>query len=95
MLNHFKLPLPVYRDFLRRYNFGVMDYNAGCTTVFSIYDLRKGPEKCDLFHTRIESSTVDDLFHAFRSNPNIPSKEKFVKKLTGKLRAKMELKLEL
>ena len=62
--------------------------------VFTIYDLKKESGKYKLFDTRIESSTIDDLFKAFRNNPNIPSKEKFVNKLKTKLTAKMELKLE-
>ena len=84
-----------YQDFLNRYNFKDMNYNAEYKTVFAIYDLRHTSDKCELFQTRIESSTIDDLFHAFRSNPNIPSKDTFIKKLKVKLKAKMELKLEL
>jgi len=86
---------PVYQNFLNRYNLNDMHYHDECTTVFAIYDLRQDSEKCELFQTRIESSTIDDLFHAFRSNPNIPSKDTFINKLKGKLKAKMELKLEL
>lgn len=86
---------PVYQDFLDRYNLGGMAYDDKHTTVFVIYDLRQDPDKYDLFQTRIESSTVDDLFKAFRNNPNIPSKEKFVNKLNAKLKAKLALKLEL
>ncbi len=69
---------PVYQDFLNRYNLNDMHYHDECTTVFAIYDLRQDSEKCELFQTRIESSTIDDLFHAFRSNPNIPSKDTFI-----------------
>ena len=59
------------------------------------YDLSPDVDKCNLFQTRIESSTVEDLFNAFRNNPNIPSRATFLKKLETKLNAKMELKLEL
>ena len=60
---------PVYLDFLHRYNFGDMNYNAEHTTVFAIHDLRKGSEKFDLFQARIESSTIDDLvLHANEIN---------------------------
>jgi len=86
---------PVYQDFLDRYNLGGMAYDDKHTTVFVIYDLRQNPDKYDLYQTRIESSTTDDLFKAFRNNPNIPSKEKFVNKLNAKLKAKLALKLEL
>ena len=86
---------PVYQDFLNRYNFKDMNYNTKHKTVFATYDLRQESDKYELLRTRVESSTIDDLFHAFRSNPNIPSKDTFVNKLKGKLKAKMELKLEL
>jgi ribosomal protein S6 len=56
--------------------------------------MKKESGKYNLFDTRIESSTIDDLFNAFRNNPNIPSKKTFVNKLKTKLTAKMELKLE-
>jgi len=86
---------PVYQDFLNRYNLNGMTYNGGHKTVFAIYDLSLDAGKCNLFQTRIESSTVDDLFKAFRNNPNIPSRTTFLKKLETKLNAKMELKLKL
>jgi hypothetical protein len=72
-----------------------MTYHSEHTTVFAIYDLSSDADKCNLFRTRIESSTVEDLFKAFRNNPNIPSRATFIKKLETKLNAKMELKLEL
>lgn len=86
---------PVYQDFLNRYNLNGMAYDDKHTTVFVIYDLRQNPDKYNLYQTRIESSTIDDLFKAFRNNPNIPPKEKFLNKLNAKLKAKLELKLEL
>ena len=87
---------PVFQDFLNRYNLNGMIYNDGHTTVFAIYDLSSDANnKYDLFQTRIESSTIDDLFNAFQNNPNIPSRATFLKKLKTKLNAKMELKLEL
>ena len=86
---------PVYQDFLNRYNLNGMTYDGKHTTVFAIYDLSPDADKCNLFQTRIESSTVEDLFKAFRNNPNIPSRATFLKKLETKLNAKMELKLEL
>ena len=72
-----------------------MTYDDGHTTVFAIYDLAPDADKHNLFQTRIESSTIDDLFKAFRNNPNIPSRATFLKKLKTKLNAKMKLKLEL
>ncbi len=85
---------PVYQDFVNRYNLNGMSYNDEHKTVFTIYDLSQNSFEYNLFQTRIESSTINDLFKAFRYNPNIPSKETFISKLKKKLEAKMELKLE-
>ncbi|MCD4717059.1 MAG: hypothetical protein K8R45_10000 [Desulfobacterales bacterium] len=85
---------PVYQDFLNRYNLNGMAYNDDHSTVFVIYDIKQHPEKHELFQTRMESSTIDDLFRAFRNNSNIPSKETFLNKLKAKLEGKMELKLK-
>jgi hypothetical protein len=86
---------PVYQNLLDRYNLNRMRYNKEHSTVFAIYDLRDKRGKYELYRRRIESSTIDNLFKAFRNNPNIPSRDAFVGKLKTKLRAKMELKLKL
>lgn len=86
---------PVYQDLLDRYNLNGMSYNPKHRIVFAIYDLRRVGDKYELFQTRIESSTTDDLFEAFRNNPNIPSKDGFIEKLKRKLRARMELNVQL
>jgi hypothetical protein len=86
---------PVYQDFLNRYNLSGMSYDDKHATVFTIYDLKQEVDKYDLFQTRMETSTIDDLFRAFRNNPNIPSKQKFITKLNSKLKAGLELKFRL
>ncbi len=85
---------PVYQNFLDRYNLNGMSYNKKHSTMFAIYDLRQAGDRYELFQTRIESSTIDDLFKAFRNNPNIPSKDNFVDKLKAKMKAKMQVKLK-
>jgi len=86
---------PVYQDLLHRYNLNAMTFNPKHRIVFAIYDLRRIDAKYGLFQTRIESSTTDALFAAFRNNPDIPSKDAFIEKLRQKLRARVELKLQL
>jgi hypothetical protein len=86
---------PVYRDFVNRYNLDHMTYDDEHTTVFLICDMKEDADKYELFQTKIESSTISDLFKAFRNNPNIPSKDTFINRLEIKLKAKMALKLEL
>ena len=84
---------PVYQNFIDRYNLDGMEFTENHSTRFTIYDLRRENEKYDLFQTRIESSTIDDLFHAFRNNPNIPSKVDFISRLEGKIQRNAEIQL--
>ncbi len=86
---------PVYQNLLDRYNLNGMTYNSKHKVIFAIYDLRHVGDKYELFRTRIESSSTDDLFDAFRNNPDVPSQDAFIEKLRQKLRARMELKLQL
>lgn len=86
---------PVYQDLLDRYNLNGMQYKQDHKTVFMIYDMKPAGNKYELFRTRIESSTTDDLFKAFRNNPNIPSKNDFIDKLKSKLNDNVALKLHL
>ncbi len=85
---------PVYQDFISRYNLNNMSYNDKHTTVFTIYDLIEEGDNYKLSQTRMESSTIDALFKAFRNNPNIPSKHDFIRKLNTKLQAGLELKFQ-
>lgn len=49
--------------------------------------------------TRLKSSTIDDLFQAFRTNLDVPPKEVFVARLEKEVRkqagAKVEVRLEV
>lgn len=84
---------PVYQNLLDRYNLNGMGYSEDYSTRFFIYDLRKKGNSYDLFNTRIESSTIDNLFRAFRYNPNIPSKDDFINRLQGKIKQNAQLQL--
>ena len=84
---------PVYQNFLDSYNLNGMGYNEGHSTKFAIYDLQLKDEKYELFKTRMESSTIDNLFHAFRNNPNIPSKSVFINRLETKIQKSAHLQL--
>ncbi|RMF91276.1 MAG: hypothetical protein D6736_05470 [Nitrospinota bacterium] len=86
---------PVYQNLVDRYNLRDMTYHPNHSTIFMIYDIRQKAEGYELFQTRIESSTIDDLFSAFRHNPHIPPKDAFIQKLQRRLKAKMELKIQL
>lgn len=86
---------PVYRDFLDRYKLHGMSYDAGFETVFAIYDLKRDGDEYRLHQTRIESSTVDALFEAFRTNLDVPPKQVFVEKLEGKVEGQVGAEIGL
>ena len=58
---------PIYQDFLNRYQLQGMTYNPSHSTLFAIYDLRRADDRYELYQTRLESSTIDNLFNAFRT----------------------------
>lgn len=86
---------PVYQDFLDRYNLHGMTYSQGENTVFAIYDLRRQADEYRLFQTRVESSTIDDLFDAFRTNLEVPPKQAFIARLEGKVESQVEARIGL
>lgn len=85
----------VYQNLLDRYNMNGMSYDPKHKIIFAIYDLKRSSDRYELFRTRVESSSTDHLFDAFRNNQILPPKQAFVEKLTRKLKARMHLKLRL
>jgi len=85
----------VYKDLVRRYSLGALSYNADHTSVFMIYDLRCRGGGYELFPTRVESATTDQLFDAFKNSEHIPSKDDFIAKLESKVCAEVALKLRI
>jgi hypothetical protein len=86
---------PIYRDFLDRYSLHGMTYDPGANTVFAVYDLKRQEDEYRLFQTRIESSTIDALSDAFRTNLEVPPKQVFVERLQGKVEDQTEAKIGL
>lgn len=86
---------PVFRDFEHRYQLQGLGYHDSHTTVFVLYDLRRVADRYELAGTRMRSSTVDDLFQAFRTNLDVPPKDDFVKKLQRDLKARIQPRLGL
>lgn len=85
---------PVYQNLVDRYNLNGMQYTDAHSTRFIIYDLFRKENKYELRRTRIESSTIDNLFNAFRNNPNIPSKDIFIDRLQGKIQKNAQIQLD-
>lgn len=75
----------IYHDLEKRYNLKYLDFNPEHATIFYTYDLIPRPTKFELVKSRKKSASTDQLFAAFRQNPNIPSKEEFVDSLQNRI----------
>ena len=85
---------PIFNYFQKRYNLTDITYDANHATRFAIYDLPVNGDEFQLTATRLVSSTVDQMFKAFRNNPNIPPVGEFKNRLREKLMAHVNLKME-
>jgi hypothetical protein len=65
-----------------------MTYNPAHHTVFSVYDMVRSGPSYRLERLRLESCTVDSLFHAFQPNFQVPPKDLFLANLERKSRGK-------
>ena len=85
----------IFDDLKRRYNLENITYDEEDITVFFEYNMKYDKNKYKLINTKIDSASIDELFKAFRTNPNIPSKTLFLSKLQEKIKLNLNLKLEL
>ena len=86
---------PVFRYFQRKYRINMLDYDNTHSTVFALYDLKTSGKRLKLVSTERLSSTIDDLFDAFRTNDDIPPVEDFMARLKTKISTDMKLALRL
>lgn len=86
---------PIFEYFVGKYRLGSIGYSEGHSTVFSLYDLVQENHHLQLRSTRTLSSTIDELFDAFRANDDIPPVEKFLLKLQEKVSGGLRLGLRL
>jgi hypothetical protein len=80
---------------LHKYRLGSLTYNKGNSSVFSLYDLKQKENCLFLKLNSIVSSTVDDLFNAFRKNDDIPPVDDFIERLQIKINSDIKLSLRL
>jgi hypothetical protein len=85
----------IFGDLVSRYNLQRLGYNPKHSTVFALYDLVSGETAYRLTHRRFVSASVDDLFRAFRTNPNIPSRQDFMNRLSAKISAHLRLGVQI
>jgi len=86
---------PIYQYFLNRYGLAGLKFDTGHCTRFAVYDMSRSGGQYVLSKTRVESSTVDNMFRAFRKGAPVPKKNKFVELLGRKIKAQMQLRLDL
>lgn len=86
---------PVYQYFEARYNLREIGFGQEHSTVFVPYNLVGREERFELVLSRMTSATIDQLFNAFRNNPDIPSKDEFTGVLEAKIEGEMHLNLDL
>jgi len=85
---------PLYDEFVRRYNIDSLDYSDDDSTNFAIYNLIPTDDTYKLTLKHYKSSTLDNIFNAFRYNYDVPNKEKFLDKLKEKLSSNLQSKLD-
>lgn len=86
---------PVYKYFEGRYNLQSLDFHPQHSTVFALYNLKPTKERFELVASRNISASMDQLFAALRNNPNIPSVERFLEALKGKIEGEAQISLRL
>ena len=86
---------PVYKNFETRYNLQNLEYHLEHSTVFALYDLNGSGETFNLLASRKTSASMDQLFGAFRNNPNIPSITTFHDSLKRKIETESHISLHL
>ncbi len=86
---------PIYKNFETRYNLQNLGSQPEHSTVFALYDLKGPGETFNLVASRKISASMDQLFGAFRNNPNIPSITKFHDTLKRKIETEAHISLHL
>jgi hypothetical protein len=86
---------PVYKNFEARYSLHRLSYKPQHSTVFALYDLKPAKDRFDMVASRKTSASMDQLFSAFRNNPNIPSVDTFLASLKGKIENEAQISLHL
>jgi hypothetical protein len=72
-----------------------MGFDSQDSVVFMIYDLFEGESQYQLTQTRVESASVDEMLYAIKHGLDIPSKERFVRKLSRKVAEETSVQLKL
>jgi len=85
----------IFQDLACRYRLGELGFHESDATVFALYDHALTQGSLTLTRKRFVSASVDDLFRAFRNNPNIPAKSAFVKRLQCRIHQRLYISLRI
>jgi hypothetical protein len=86
---------PIFAYFQHKYRLGSLQYDPDNSSIFLLYHLGLHGNRLVLSQTDMYSSTIDELFEAFRKNDEIPPVDKFLQRLQVKLDSDMKLGLRL
>lgn len=81
--------------FQARYRLGGLDYDESHNTVFALCDLADRGKKLVLTGPEWRSATMEQLFHALRHNPAIPSLAEFRKTLKKRMEDQSKVRFRL
>ena len=82
-----------YKDLVQRYGFKSSGFSHADSSRFALYNLVPGDGRLTLTFKQFISTSVDEVYQAIRSNPAMPKKDDFVRRLDAKL-AKLQIKLK-
>jgi len=85
----------IYANLVKRYGLKTDGYALEHASRFALYNLKPKGNRLTLTPSRYVSTTVDEVYNAMKNNPGLPSKDKFVKTLDAKLKAKLGVTFDL
>jgi hypothetical protein len=83
----------IYANLVNRYGFKEDGFSLEHASRFALYKLVPRNDRLILSPTRFISTTVDEVYQAMRTNPSLPSKDKFVQHLNTKLRLRLSVQV--
>lgn len=86
---------PIFDYFQTKCRLGKLGYDKNHASVFALYNLKAKGNDLPLKLTGMVSSTVDNLFNAFRKNDDIPPVDQFIDRLQTKVNTDISLGLRL
>ena len=81
----------IYENLVSRYGFKADGFSPEHASRFALYNLVPKGDRLTLTPSHFISTTVDEVYQAMRNNPGLPNKDKFVQRLSTKLRLRLSV----